>query len=1070
MRNGNDDDNPLAAFDMRNRGSFTAGLSRQNSSPKAFNPPRRTDSANSVSNSSSNNKGKQGRGKPQRQQQKQMQDDAGSDGDYRDDGRISDVCWPEELDAAAELNRMIRSGSFEGAVDASLSSTAAPAPKQQQQQQPKPTRKPAAKKNRQKKPQLNDDDEEDAAENGVAAAATHTVQKAVEEKTQETAVAGRGGDDSDFVIGDDVDHVDAGGDELQQQQQQPGIELDGATRLMRVSSAVIPRRIGFTRARKPDVAPRPAKMIMLSRNGDGDDDGGEQRGGNNGSDQPFDLGDPLHEQPEVRLSREAMPSHEWTAVRGIGAGLENLGMTCFANAVLQCFAYLPPLSQYLQNSVRAAGSNSNNAQPSQQQQQDSLYIWAEVTRRIFSTPSHAAFRPTLLVKSMAKMNRNLKVGRMHDAHEFATSLVDSSQIAALRRSGSVQLSAVDKADVSMVAQYTTMLMRLLGGWTRSTVTWDKDEELASLKKHKDATVRANGTREIQNSDPKGPQFRSVAFEGFTILTLNLRGNTLQQCLDALIEPDSIEGFTTDRKGSVTVSKRVEVHRLPPCLVMQLSRFAVSPMTGKAVKTHKQIHFPFTLNMRPWCTQECLRDGGAPDGARYALCGIVVHHGQSIRSGHYVAYVKAANDLWFEVDDESSTQVSEATVAKQQAYLLFYNNVPLTGAEARAQMAADEEYNKRAALELKKLEKQQKKTQQQQQEQQQLQQKKKPVPKGKKAGASAAARSSSSSDDDDADERMPLSQLVAQRAKARAGAAAASAGAPSIFSAPAAEDFGTAVNEQQLSELAAKKKLVNKQQQQTSQLQQQQMPSTQPQKPQPKGKCQQQQLPIQLIIQDDAHSAAARQQKAGGAGDAHQKSHWETFDDDDGDDGANRQKQKPAAAAAASKMMMMVVMSRTNSAADLPPLPQRQRSLLQAARDATQPAQQQQPQPQQEQEQMQPMSVRAKRLPSQQPLSQQVRNANNVVVAAGADAARMLRDNSTAEARKPYMGGFFSDTPDKEYEEQFDAPRQRKTARDKVRGRDAGLQETTAGGRNVFQQASNRKEAEKNAGFRRERDD
>lgn len=57
--------------------------------------------------------------------------------------------------------------------------------------------------------------------------------------------------------------------------------------------------------------------------------------------------------------------------------------------------------------------------------------------------------------------------------------------------------------------------------------------------------------------------------------------------------------------------------------------------------------------------------------RYDLVSVIVHHGHSVSSGHYVAYVKSASGVWHLADDARVGSVRPQHVLRQQAYILLY---------------------------------------------------------------------------------------------------------------------------------------------------------------------------------------------------------------------------------------------------------------------------------------------------------------------------------------------------------------------------------------------------------------
>lgn len=106
---------------------------------------------------------------------------------------------------------------------------------------------------------------------------------------------------------------------------------------------------------------------------------------------------------------------------------------------------------------------------------------------------------------------------------------------------------------------------------------------------------------------------------------------------------------------------MSVFSAPPILTLHLKRFN---FRGK--KINKRVNFDDSLDLKPAMSNDS-------DPIGYKLYAVVCHRGQSNKSGHYYAHVKASNGKWYVADDSTIESIpdSRAVLANEHAYILFY---------------------------------------------------------------------------------------------------------------------------------------------------------------------------------------------------------------------------------------------------------------------------------------------------------------------------------------------------------------------------------------------------------------
>ncbi|KAL0993483.1 hypothetical protein UPYG_G00108600 [Umbra pygmaea] len=315
-------------------------------------------------------------------------------------------------------------------------------------------------------------------------------------------------------------------------------------------------------------------------------------------------------------------SMRWERIYRVGAGLHNLGNTCFLNSTVQCLTYTPPLANYLLSKEHSRACHQSGF--------CMICIMQNHIIQAFANTGNA-IKPVSFIRDLKKIARHFRFGSQEDAHEFLRYTIDAMQKACL--------NGFPKLD--RTTQATTLVHQIFGGFLRSRVK-------CSICKSVSDTY-----------DP----YLDIAVE------IRQAANIVR-ALDQFVKPDTLSGenayMCAKCKKKVPATKRFTVHRTSNVLTLSLKRFA----NFSGGKITKDIGYPEFLDIRPYMST-------TGDPVMYGLYAVLVHSGYSCHAGHYYCYVKASNGQWYQMNDSMVHSSNIKVVLNQQAYVLFYLRIPET---------------------------------------------------------------------------------------------------------------------------------------------------------------------------------------------------------------------------------------------------------------------------------------------------------------------------------------------------------------------------------------------------------
>ena len=324
-------------------------------------------------------------------------------------------------------------------------------------------------------------------------------------------------------------------------------------------------------------------------------------------------------------------------------GLSNLGNTCYLNSCMQIISHTYLLNNLLDGEYK----NKLNKRP----ESVLLVEWDKLRKLMWS--ENCIVSPAGWVQAVQKVAKIkgweiFTAWAQNDLPEFLLFLIDSFHVA-MQREVEMSITGTAINDRDNLAKICYKMMQ--------NMYKNEYSEILNIFYGIQITQIVNLEGEMLSAKP----------EPFFMIDLPIIGGrspSLLKCLDAYYTPERMSGdeqyYNEKTKQKEDVDKGLCVWSFPNVLVISLKRFNNSGNKDQRLVTFELDNLDLTKYVKGYDKKSYI----------YDLYGICNHSGGTM-GGHYTAYVKNANGLWYSFNDTNVSKMDESKLVSPKAYCLFY---------------------------------------------------------------------------------------------------------------------------------------------------------------------------------------------------------------------------------------------------------------------------------------------------------------------------------------------------------------------------------------------------------------